>query len=568
VTPDAQAVTDASEVVSFNTQQPLSASISTFSGITVGQTIVSIDRRPQNGLLYGLGYAPATGVIQLYLLSLRGGVATAIGTTGIFVDGAGDPARVGSDASSKIGMDFNPSVDRIRVVTNTGQNFRINPNTGAFVDGDLGGGSGSVAGLNMDGPINGGTITLGETAYTNNQPSTIASPPTTQYTLDAATDSLFIQVPPNAGTQTSGQLLDVNGVDLNIIEVRGFDIPEGVNAATSNSPVTTGQGFAVLEFASNSQQLFSTVDLTNGAVSSASQLGGTSDDILGLAVQSAASRAFVALTSAGELLRFRENALGTTGSSTVSGLAAGETLCGIDFRPSTGQLYGFGIDDATQTGTLYVLDPRSASATVVGSASSVAFVDSTGAPVAFADESTGCGMNFNPATDRVRIVSQGSITFQINPSTGAPVDGSSTDAGTNPDGQTNIGGTPANATKTSYTNSFGGAAQTTQYALDAMQDRLVFYTLPNNGTQVVVGGITIGGVPLDFDGVAAFEIPSTVTTASSNTAVASGTGYAVLREGGDQKLYTIDLTTGAATLVGATAVDTIVGIAVGEVVAQ
>ena len=31
-----------------------------------------------------------------------------------------------------------------------------------------------------------------------------------------------------------------------------------------------------------------------------------------------------------------------TSTVTVTGLQAGETLKGIDFRPATGQLYGFG----------------------------------------------------------------------------------------------------------------------------------------------------------------------------------------------------------------------------------
>jgi hypothetical protein len=34
------------------------------------------------------------------------------------------------------GFDFNPAADRIRVVSNTGQNLRLHPDTGAVVDGD------------------------------------------------------------------------------------------------------------------------------------------------------------------------------------------------------------------------------------------------------------------------------------------------------------------------------------------------------------------------------------------------------------------------------------------------
>jgi hypothetical protein len=77
-----------------------------------------------------------------------------------------------------LGMDFDPIFDRLRVVTNSSQNFRMNPNTGAFVDGNLGGGV--VVGLNMDGAINGGTTNVNGAAYTNSAPNTTI---TTLYTL-------------------------------------------------------------------------------------------------------------------------------------------------------------------------------------------------------------------------------------------------------------------------------------------------------------------------------------------------------------------------------------------------
>jgi len=59
-----------------------------------------------------------------------------------------DPATVG------YGFDFNPVADRVRVVTGS-LNFRIDPNSGAPIDGNLN--LGTLAGINPDGSINGGT---------------------------------------------------------------------------------------------------------------------------------------------------------------------------------------------------------------------------------------------------------------------------------------------------------------------------------------------------------------------------------------------------------------------------
>ena len=61
---------------------------------------------------------PAT----LYVISTRTGVAGAVGSF----------AGVGDLPPGNFGFDFNPSVDRIRVTTDTGLNFRLNPNSGAI----------------------------------------------------------------------------------------------------------------------------------------------------------------------------------------------------------------------------------------------------------------------------------------------------------------------------------------------------------------------------------------------------------------------------------------------------
>lgn len=134
-------------------------------GVTASETLVGIDFRPLNGLLYALGVDPALDTGTLYVISTRTGVAGAVGS----FSGAGDlPA-------GNYGVDFNPSVDRVRVTTDTGLNFRLNPNSGA------------IAGIDTD-------ITalhqVSGVAYTNNQPDNGSI--TTLYALDALTDFLNI----------------------------------------------------------------------------------------------------------------------------------------------------------------------------------------------------------------------------------------------------------------------------------------------------------------------------------------------------------------------------------------
>src|SRR6185295_20331011 len=81
-------------------------------------------------------------------------------------------------------------------------------------------------------------------AYTNNAPNN--GNITTLYTLDATTNSLFIQSPPNTGTQTLGQTVTLNGSPLDFSSATGFDIAFGVNAAAPDTPVVSGSALALL----------------------------------------------------------------------------------------------------------------------------------------------------------------------------------------------------------------------------------------------------------------------------------------------------------------------------------
>src|SRR5262245_9145579 len=65
------------QLAAFSTDNP--AGIETpvaVIGLTVGDTLVAIDRRPQNGFLYGLGFNSGAGTAQLYSVSSVTGQAT------------------------------------------------------------------------------------------------------------------------------------------------------------------------------------------------------------------------------------------------------------------------------------------------------------------------------------------------------------------------------------------------------------------------------------------------------------------------------------------------------------
>jgi hypothetical protein len=123
----------------------------------------------------------------------------------------------------------------------------------------------TAAGVQADGNISGATTTVSATAYTN---SVAGATATTQYTIDSNSNQLFIQNPPNAGTQT---LVGALGVDFapNV----GFDI--ATDASQTNRA-----------FATSNSMLYS-IDLSTGAATSLGTVrrNSTPVDLVGLATR-------------------------------------------------------------------------------------------------------------------------------------------------------------------------------------------------------------------------------------------------------------------------------------------
>jgi hypothetical protein len=83
-------------------------------GLQSGEMLLGIDYRVSRGTLYGL-----TSLGRLLILDAETGKITPVGSTPIGLRG------------QKFGFDFNPVADRLRVVSDVGQNLRLHPDTGA-----------------------------------------------------------------------------------------------------------------------------------------------------------------------------------------------------------------------------------------------------------------------------------------------------------------------------------------------------------------------------------------------------------------------------------------------------
>jgi hypothetical protein len=372
------------------------------------------------------------------------------------------PAINGSIA----GFDFNPTVDRIRLVTNAGQNLRLNPETGTVAA--------------TDGSLNPGTPMVVGAAYTN---SVAGAGSTALFDIDMASQKLVKQTPPNNGT-----LAEVGSLGVMATGDAGFDISADSKVALASLTV-------------NNKNSLYYIDTTSGK---AHKLGTFGTPIIGLAIPT--NPVAYSVDNTNNLLIFNLTKPGTPVSKPITNIQAGENILGIDMRPATGQLYALG-----SSSRIYTINMSSGAATAIGLA-----------PLVPALDGTSFGLDFNPAVDRIRIVSNTGQNLRVHPETGVVA---FADAALNP-------GTPV-VTAAAYTNNFAGATMTTLFDIDVMTDKLYIQAPPNNGTLAEVGSLGINA-----EANTGFDIGG-----QSNKA------YALLTVGSTTKIYSINTSTGAATAI-------------------
>lgn len=218
------------------------------------------------------------------------------------------------------------------------------------------------------------------------------------------------------------------------------------------------------------------------------------------------------------------------------GLPAGEAIVGIDFRVARGELYAL-----TRSGHLFRIDTATGRLSPVG----------TGAPAAVALVGKHFGFDFNPAADRIRVVSDARQNLRLHPDTGASVDGDPAREGVQgdpdlayADGDPQQGKLPQVAAA-AYTYNKQDGKLTTNFAIDRALGNLVLQgsregappaVSPNSGRLTTVGPLGLG--PLDE---VSFDIADVSNAAFAAVRSASITST---------RLVLVDLATGRAQALG------------------
>lgn len=215
-------------LVVFQTGVPSGIMQSTeITGLGVGESVVGIDLRPADQKLY-LVTVDGSQTGRLYTLNPSSAAAT-------FVAILSQPLN-----GSFWGMDFSPVTDRIRLVSDSFQNLRVNPVTGEVtVD--------SAISYSPGDPGQGSFPALFAIAYTNNFTGAAS---TTLYGIDVGTDALVRSDSPN-----SGLLSTVGSLGVDAAGVEAFDI----------APSPVNHGYALLSVG-GSLRLYQ-IDLATGHAS-------------------------------------------------------------------------------------------------------------------------------------------------------------------------------------------------------------------------------------------------------------------------------------------------------------
>jgi hypothetical protein len=221
--------------------------------------------------------------------------------------------------------------------------------------------------------------------------------------------------------------------------------------------------------------------------------------------------------------------------TTVTGLQSGEKLLAIDFRPATGQLYGI-----TNFSQLYLISPTTGAATRVGPGSFSPPLNLGSTRGWMID----LGFDFDPVSDRIRVVTGAGQNLRLNPDTGtvASVDTPLAFAA----GDQNAGRDAA-ASACAYTNNFSGATSTTLYAV-------VNGSGSGSPQTVLVTQGSAGGSPISPDSGQLFTVGDSGLIFIEPTGLdiaADGTAFALFTTTDTANgLYTISLATDGAARIG------------------
>lgn len=209
-------------IVTFDSSTPMTISSSfAISGLAAGDSLIGIDLRPANALLYGVAQSG-----RVYTLTTSG-IASLVSTLSVL------------PAGSRFGYDFNPMADRLRIIGDADQNLAANVTDGATT---------SQTGITRTG----GAIDIVGSAYTNSFVGGPVPASTVLYGIDSVQDALVVTAGPGGGVYTNVGALGVGLTNANQV---GFDI----SGATGVAYLSIDSAFYALNLTTGATRFIDTI---------------------------------------------------------------------------------------------------------------------------------------------------------------------------------------------------------------------------------------------------------------------------------------------------------------------
>ena len=310
---------------------PQAATADTAGALDPLETVLDIDYRNSEGALYALTKTGTKG--RIIRIDPTSGNFTRIST--LVSDGT--PTNMSLPATSYT-IDFNPVVDRLRIIGNDGSNWRTDVSTGDTL---------------VDTPTT--VTTLSGAAYEDT--FSALGRGTRLFTLDAVSDKLYLQTPPNDGIQTAAKPLLGS---TNVASIDGYDINPANNAGLAMMTVAGVQRVYAINPAasSNAATLVGNPPVLTGALK-----------YKALTFITRANPSVLALTSNNRYYSFNANQPDQISNPVSIAVPSGETVLGLDMRQSDRKLYAL-----TSASKLYTVDlamPAAAAPTPAGGAATL-----------------------------------------------------------------------------------------------------------------------------------------------------------------------------------------------------
>jgi hypothetical protein len=314
-------ITPGAELVRYDTDTPGTIlERHAITGLQSGETIKGLDVRPATGQLYALGIVSAANDSgRIYVIDPGTGAATQVGTT---------PFKTNLQ-STEYGIDFNPAVDRIRVVNRGEDNVRVYPDTGELVTTDANLTPGDIDAI----------------AYDQNNDGT---PQTTLWGYDSGTDRVVriggVNGGPPEASPNSGMVATPFGA--------GSGISTTGRAEMDFAP--GGNGFMTGQTAGSVYSLY-TLNMSAGTVTLVGAFPEAVEDLALLKSSSFAidDRSVTVTEDAGNATVTVDRTGNATGTQTIAYSTADGTATGADYTPTSGTLT-FGPTETSKTFTIPV----------------------------------------------------------------------------------------------------------------------------------------------------------------------------------------------------------------------